>query len=139
MWRIVKVILFFYLLAASAEDIRDRTVSLPLALTLGILSAVPHLLARESFPAWIAGVLPGSFLIGAAYFTRQSVGYGDGLVTAVAGLCLGLQAGVAILMMALFLLCPVSLVLFIWKRDGKRTLPFVPFLFAAYLLWLVFG
>ena len=131
-----RLILLGYLLAASAGDVRRKTVSLPLALIFGALAATIHFFSGDG-AAWLAGCLPGLFLLGLAYVTRQSVGYGDGVALTVTGLFLGCSAAAAILTTALLLICPFSLILLIWKRDRKRTLPFVPFLAAAYLIWMV--
>lgn len=134
----IKAVLFVYLSIAAATDIKKKTVSVRLALVFGALAAAAGFLARTDFPAWAAGALPGIFLLAAAWLTHESVGYGDGCVLLVTGLFTGFSAGAGILMTALLLLCPVSLVLLIWKRDRRRTLPFVPFLLAAYIVWLIF-
>lgn len=133
-----RLILLGYLLAAAAADLRKKTVSLPAALLAGVAAATLHVFAGDG-AAWLAGCLPGMFLLGLAYVTRQSIGYGDGAALIVTGLFLGFVPAVTILMTALLLSCPVSLGLLIWKRDRKRTLPFVPFLAAAYLIWMAAG
>lgn len=136
MRQIMKGILLLYLTAASAKDIRKKTVSRNTALLFGFLAAALHIAADRNWE-WIAGAAPGALLLGTAWLTAEAVGYGDGCVLIVAGLYLGGKAAVSLLLTGLLLLCPVSLALLVWKKDRKRTLPFVPFLLAAYLLWLL--
>ena len=132
------MLLLGYLAAASIKDIKKRTVSYWLAMIFGFAAIVIHFLTRESHMMWLSGVLPGIFLLMVAWLTHQSVGYGDGCVMLVIGLFLGASASISILMIALLVLCPISLVLLIWSKDRKKTLPFVPFLLAAYMIWLIF-
>lgn len=131
--------LLFYLAAAAWKDIREKTVSLRLGMGFGLLAVCVYVLSGQSPVIWLTGMLPGFFLLGTAWLTGQAVGYGDGCVLLVIGLYLGFAAGVSILMAGLLLICPVSLCVFLRKRDRKRTLPFVPFLLAGYLLWLALG
>lgn len=135
--RWIRLILFLYLLAASAEDLKSRTVSLPMAFAAGIAACVLRAACGDGFLLWAAGCLPGVFLIAAAYATRQAIGYGDGCVVIVIGLFLGCAAAVEILTTALLLLCPVSLIFLMWKQNRKYTLPLAPFLWAAYVIWWI--
>lgn len=85
----------------------------------------------------LTGMLPGVFLLAAAWITRQEIGYGDGVVLLVIGLYLGFSAGTGIFLTALLLLSPVSLFYIAVRKAGrKKRLPFVPYLLAGYLLWL---
>ena len=69
------------------------------------------------------------FFILLSFVSRQSVGYGDGLLLLCAGPALG--AGVAVMGMiaAVFACGLVSGALLIFKKVGKKAqMPFVPFL-----------
>ena len=89
------------------------------------------------FLSCLIGTLPGFFLLTVGWSTRQQVGYGDGIVLLVIGIYLGFSASLSILLTALLLIAPVSLFYIVCRKAGrKKQLPFVPFLFAGYLLWL---
>lgn len=158
---ILEIILLIYLAAAAARDIRNRRVALRPALTIALLGAMlqlaPTLCAGSpdtgplysTFPtntagrifrillSCLIGTLPGIFLLTAGWSTRQQVGYGDGIVLLVIGIYLGFSASLSILLTALLLIAPVSLFYIVCRKAGrKKQLPFVPFLFAGYLLWL---
>ncbi len=133
----LKLILLAYLTMASASDIRRRTVSVRAALVLSAAAAAGNVIAHGADLSWLLGILPGIFLLGTAWLTRESVGYGDGCVLLAVGLILGAPACTGILLTALLTVCPVSLAILIWKKDRRKTLPFVPFLLGAYIVWLL--
>lgn len=138
MREIIRVILLCYLLAASVRDIRTRKVSAKAALAVALPTAVWHLLAQGKNFAWTAGLLPGIILLAISCISRQAIGTGDAWVVTVIGLYLGIRAAAAILIMALFVSCPAALFYLVCKKaDRKKTLPFVPCLCAAYVLWLI--
>lgn len=164
MRRILKIILLIYLAAAAVRDIRSRQVALRPALTMALLGAVlmtaPTLCTGspdadslygmsladtagsifQMLLSCLTGTLPGVFLLIAGWSTKQQVGYGDGIVLLVIGIYLGFSASLSILLTALLLIAPVSLFYIVCRRAGrKKQLPFVPFLFAGYLLWLAAG
>lgn len=128
-----------YLIIAAWKDIKEKKVSVWLAGVFALLAVTFHMFLEKGDIRWAAGVFPGLFLLGLAWVSGQAVGYGDGCVLTVIGLYLGFAAGISILMTGLLLLCPVSLGVLLWKKDRKRTLPFVPFLLAGYLIWLMGG
>lgn len=125
-------------MAATFEDLKHQSVSLHMALAAAALGILSHFMwPQSSHLLWLSGILPGILLLFTAWITHQEIGYGDGLVLAVTGLCLGFSASVFILMAGLLFLAPVSLFYLVCKKAGrKKTLPFIPFLTAGYLLWL---
>lgn len=86
----------------------------------------------------LTGLVPGAGLLLISFCTRESIGFGDGMILCVLGLFLGIKDALAVLGMALFFAAMLAAVLLVLKRAGRKTeLPFLPCLFAGYLLSLV--
>lgn len=86
----------------------------------------------------LTAILPGGVLLLIGKITRQEVGYGDGILLLVCGLCLGGKETIFLFVSGLFLMFPISLVLLLSGHTDRRAeLPFAPFLLASYLFWLM--
>lgn len=80
----------------------------------------------------LLSVLPGMFLLMLAWFTKESIGYGDGISVLLLGGMAGLRNCIWVLCISLLLLSLVGLVLLVIKRvDRKTKIPYLPFLLAA--------
>ena len=126
------------LLIASIEDLRHQRVN-PywLLLHAGFAIAARSILG-ELLPG-LAGVTIGLLLLAAAFVSRQKVGYGDGLVFVVCGLYLGFWESFSLLFMSLVLCALGGLALMLIGKIKKgQTLPFVPFVMAAFVCAVVF-
>ncbi len=135
-WRYAALLL--YLLAAAVTDIKTKKVSAALAAFMGLAAIVAQAVWHPlSMGNWIAGVLPGMFLLAIGFLTRESVGYGDGIILLVCGSILGFWGCLEVFLLGLFLTFPFSLFLIAGRRaDRKKEIPFVPFLLAGYGIWL---
>lgn len=137
MREIMKALLLIYLAAAAAADIRYRRVSGPLALTAAALALPGYLVSWPPDLSRLLGVLPGLGILAVSRLSRQ-IGSGDGWVMLTAGLYTGFSAALGILMLALLGTFPVALFRLVCRKAGRRdTMPFVPFLLAGYLVWLL--
>ena len=134
------------------QDLRKKTlhngglfVGVGVVLLLFVLDGVCSgvsadiLLSQGSFP-WkrLWGILPGAGVLVLSSVLRGSIGKGDGYLLCISGIALGLEQNMALLFYGLFLAGSTAMVLLILqkvKRDTK--LPFVPFLFAGYILTLM--
>ncbi|MBP3570123.1 MAG: prepilin peptidase [Lachnospiraceae bacterium] len=126
------------LFVLSVMDLRTRKISwIPVAL-LGGVALIYQWCAGELCIDVIVGIIPGLILIGLAFCTKESIGYGDGLVLGVLGLYCGIKKAVAVLGMALLLAAVLAMVLLVLKKAGRKTeLPFLPCLCSGYLLCLL--
>ncbi len=82
----------------------------------------------------LMGTVPGLVMVIISLITRGALGMGDGLLICVTGLYLGFEMNIGVLLTALFMSAAFSAVLFLKKRNLKMEYPFVPFLFAAYVM-----
>ncbi len=132
-------IMFFYivalaiLIAASVEDYLRKEVSVLMPVLCGINSASSVVLSVVSgefdMADTFAAFLPGVVLILVAVATRQSVGYGDGLMTLSFSPALGLWNTCMGLIVAMVLSAVASILILVLKKGDRNTkLPFVPFI-----------
>lgn len=120
------------------KDLRKHRISI--LLTAGIfLAAVILRIWRGEYAALAAGILPGVLLLGLSWITKESLGYGDGLVQSVLGALLGWKKALEILLGAFFLAAIFSAAALAAHRLGRKSeLPFLPFIMSAYLVLLIF-
>lgn len=84
--------------------------------------------------SYIGGLLTGLLVIGTAAATKETVGYGDGMIVAVCGIYLGFFRTFFVLFYGLLLCAVVSAVLVVMKkRTGKTRVPFLPYLLFGYV------
>lgn len=131
--------LLLYLLCAAAQDIRTKQVSVKWAKVIGVVGIVYWMVFRQTgFLEWFLGVIPGLGMLFLGAVSRESVGYGDGIIACICGLFLGFWGCMQVLVFGLFLSGPVSLFLIASGRAKRRTrIAFIPFFMLGYLAWLV--
>lgn len=92
----------------------------------------------EVLPEIVEGFVPGALMLLGGKLSRESIGYGDGVVLCFLGVIYGARDTLEILMYGLLLAAVVSVVLLtVGKKNKKMTLPFVPFLSIGLLLYFV--
>ena len=137
--QISKGILLLYLCAAAVLDVRTKELPLLFLAAGGACAIAMQLLSGElTVLQMLCGAIPGLGLLLAARITRQAVGYGDGALLLIPGLFLGLLPTVLLLLCALLIAAGTGIFLMAVKRwKKKQELPFVPFLYAGYILVLL--
>lgn len=137
MWEVIKAAgIFLFLFLCSAQDIREKRLSVKMLVLFGVL----FLLLSFAFDeiAWeerAQNMLPGMAALALAFLTKEQIGYGDAACLAVLGSVVADNILWGAIMGGLFLLSLCSVVLLIGKKaERKTTLPFIPFL-AAGMLW----
>lgn len=149
MRKIIETGLLIYLAAAARKDLKQKTVSVKMAILAGMAAVFLQMIFGwiKSDGIWnglvtsmtrlAAGVLPGIFLMAEAWITRQAVGYGDGLALCVCGLFAGMEGSLGIFINALFLSALGGIYcLAVFKSGRKKEIPFVPCLLGGYVIWL---
>ena len=84
MWRIVKATgITVFLLACSAQDIKEKKISVKILILAGVLLPAMSLLFDE-MPGTerLYGMLPGMTAFLLALLTKEGIGYGDAAVLA---------------------------------------------------------
>lgn len=135
---LMKKIVFLILLLLSVYDIRTR--KLPVSALVFIIGAavVYHIVAGSLSVALLLGLIPGVVVLLLAFFTKESIGTGDGLILCAFGILYGFTETLAVFGMALFLSAATAMVLLVLHRVGRKTeLPFLPFLCGSYVICLL--
>lgn len=128
-------ILTFGLAGLSWEDMRKQQLHGWAILLLGISGMTISLLGAVGKSGMVFGLLPGIFMLILAWSTRESIGYGDGLVILCMGCFYALGEMMAIVMIAITIAGTAALGLLIFgHKNRKSEFPFVPFLLGAHLV-----
>ena len=143
MWKLY-VCLLGYLSVETGSDIRKKEISVTRSVLCGVIAFLLRTgmgmsgLQAGTVQFLLTAILPGGVLLMIGKITRQEVGYGDGILLLVCGLCLGGKETIFLFVSGLFLMFPISLVLLLSGHTDRRAeLPFAPFLLASYLFWLM--
>ncbi len=132
---LIEILLLLYLLICTIRDIRTRTISMGVSLIFGVVLISLKIIGQDfSLTGILLGAIPGICLILLGLISRQSIGYGDGIVTIVLGITAGIEGTITTCLWAFIMTAIVSCILLIRHHSKRETLPFVPFLFGAYLL-----
>lgn len=88
----------------------------------------------------LMAAIPGAVLLLTAKISEEKIGYGDGVCVLLLGILTGYRACMAVLCISLFLLSITVIFLLLIKRVHKKSkIPFIPFLFAAKGIAVIFG
>lgn len=137
MWN--QAVVMGMLTVCTAQDIKKRQIRLNSVLVFGILGIFFHMLWRMlSIGNILLGMSVGAALLLLSVLTKGEIGAGDALILIVTGIYLGAEKNLELFFAGLFLCSMWSLCLLILrKKSRKDSVPFVPFLLAAYMGMLV--
>lgn len=125
-------------LISVAEDIRKKEVPLELYLVFLVPVIILHVAQCDWVNPLVALALFAIFYLLAKY-SNQAIGYGDAVAIPLLCLLGGYQTAGIIVLMALVLVATTGLVLLVTRKANRKTeVPFIPFLAAAYLIYLCF-
>lgn len=134
-------ICLFILIVLSVMDMKIREVPLALLAVVNAAAILYQLIFQnEDFISIAGGAVIGAAFLLIGRFTRESIGYGDGLGILGLGIYLGLWKLLEVLAVAFFLLAFGAIVILCGKKMSRKcALPFYPFLTVGYAVWLVIG
>ncbi len=146
-YRLIKILLVMIVMTvAGLEDIRDRRIGILPAVLVAILGGVLSLVEGSLGLSQMAlGLISGLLLILVAKYGKDMLGQGDGYIFVMTGMNFGFFANVILLFTAMAEVAAVGLCYSLIKglRTGcsriKLSLPFVPFILLAYLIYLFGG
>lgn len=112
------------------QDIKSRLLSSRVLLGMGILGVIYLLLARkQEIFLIIESILPGFLLCIFSFFSKEALGYGDGIAVMVIGLWCGGVFVMQVLLTGFVLSGTYAAILLL--RGHRENIPFLPFLLAA--------
>lgn len=135
MCKISDGIIISFLLACSLSDVRTRKIPGWILIGMSVVSAFFCLWQRsESFLSVLGGLLIGGIFCAVSKFTREAIGYADSWIILLLGAYLGMEKVLTLVVFAFFLAGLFALAGFLWKKWNQTcSIPFVPFLTAAYI------
>lgn len=141
MWTMSEKVVVTGMLILSVIDIKWRKIPVRLLMIFsGVIIGIT--LFDGDLDCWL---LIGGIGIGILFFivsklTNESIGYADSWMILLLGICQGFWGLLGTLTDAMFLLAIISLALIVLKpKMRKRRLPFLPFLTAGYIFYLLMG
>ena len=119
-------------------DWRRGQVSIPILIIAAMTAVFIHLLLQEESVFYlVSGMMIGIVMLLYGWFTKESIGYGDGCLFMMTGLFLGFWDNLALLVLASGLAGVSAVLLLLMKKRKKQDrIPFVPFVFVAYVCML---
>ena len=123
------------------EDIKLKRIRLVVVNTFAILGIVFHIIyERITWLDMLGGALIGVALLIIGYFSKEKIGYGDGLLFMATGIYLGFWNNLVLLWLSTTLAGIYGLVLMLIKKKKKNSeIPLVPFMLAVYVVSLIFN
>jgi len=135
MCEIENVITMGFLFVMSIVDIKKKVVPFWILLLMSISIVILRILAVEdTWHSTFGGIAIGLLFFVISKVTKEAIGYGDSWVILLIGLIKGMLCCIEIVLSASFGASIFSIIYSMingWKR--KHTVPFMPFLTAAYL------
>lgn len=132
---IINIILTIYLLISTRSDIKTYTVSLRFSAIVAIILIIIRIILNMSdLPDILLSLLPGIILLTISLITRQSIGYGDGIVFMTTGAGVGSEYIVLLVFISFVLSSVYALFLITKRKSGKTAIPFVPFILSGFIL-----
>ena len=117
----------------SLEDIRYKKIRLIYPAVWGCAGCILRMAEGRFLPVLI-GCLPGLALLGISWVTRGAIGMGDGMIVTAMGIFTGFWNSLLSLFWALAAVAVIGCGMMIAGKWGrKKQIPFVPFLWAAYV------
>lgn len=127
------MVVFVMLLYESMVDLRTKSIDIAAAVLVGIIGIIFNFFVYEKSGQWLCGIAIGAAIILSAWISRQRIGYGDGIIFTVLGLCM---EPVRLLWLLWFSVLAAGVYGVIGIITGRRNrtskLPFIPFVAGCY-------
>ncbi len=132
-------IIIVFLTVNAYLDWKKHEISLWSTLIFGAAGIlVQTFFGGNSWGEIAGGAALGVFVLAVAFFTKEAIGFGDGLIVGSLGLWLGFWNTLQIFTMSMLLCTLISGLLELCNViEKKERIPLIPFLLLAYLLWLI--
>lgn len=139
MFIINKIVVFIIMLLCALVDLYIKKVPI-YPIVVGIIGGI-FLQVINYNTDWVSillGVGIGVIIYFFAYISKEKIGKGDGLILMLTGVYLGFSNNLKLLLGGLGLaFIYFFIVLCMGKINTRKTIPFVPFLFVSFVLFIL--
>ena len=139
------IVLGIFLAWQAIEDVKSKSIRIDAVVFFGIFGIVLRLLESgfqvNTVKELLVVCIPGGVFIIISYLFSGMIGEGDGMIFLISGIYMGMMKNVLLIYFS-FLLVSIGglgVVLFYRKRNRGKSYPFVPFIFAAFLVLELWG
>ena len=117
------------------RDIMQRRISIYLLAVGSLLSVLLRIVLEAPLKEGIAGCIPGMIFLICGYISRRAIGYGDGWMFMITGMCIGIREIILVLSICLVLIAVYGLfAIVIRKKSRKTAVAVMPWLFFSLLI-----
>lgn len=140
---LLSIIILIYLGYCSYTDIKRKEIKVLPTITICSISIITCLILvltnRLEPKSFFLSFIPGVSLIFISFVTKESIGYGDSIILGLCSISTSLKSGIVIILISFICSALYSLFLLIKGKSGKESIPFVPFIFTGYILYITQG
>lgn len=120
-----------FLVICAVYDLKTKTIPVWLLILFALSGFIPTIRNLEE-PFWLA-FLPGAVLLAIGYCTKESIGFGDGVIVLILGLFTGYRLCLSSVIAGFVLTAVFSAALLICKKANRKSrVPYIPFLTAGF-------
>ena len=135
-----EIVLGVWLGIQACIDFKYKEIPLWISLIAGSIGFGFCVIEKRGIEEILLSLVPGMVSLCLSKLTGEVIGYGDGIILIVMGMFLPLRELLSIGMTAFLIAGCVALVLLtLFQRRGNYRIPFVPFLFLAYVMDILIG
>ncbi|MCQ2506545.1 MAG: prepilin peptidase [Lachnospiraceae bacterium] len=124
-----------FLAIASFIDIKRKSLN-AIFLDLSVLSIfiLSFFFSNQEPLQVVLGLIPGLVMLFASFLTKGAIGIGDAILILGLGAFLVILRVLVVLTVASLLSLIIASIIWFKTKNGKKEIPFVPFLLAGYLV-----
>lgn len=136
------IIVTLFLCYCTYKDIKTKLIPiLPVAI-ITILIFINHsfqyICNAHEYVYFLLPFIPGLIMLMLSFLSKEALGYGDSALFILCSISLGMLNGFIIILISFIYSALFSIVLLIKGISGKSTIPFAPFIMAAFITYLIF-
>lgn len=130
-----EIVLGIWLGALAGVDLKNKEIPVWVCGIASIVGIGFCIMERRGVDSIVLSMIPGGVSLCFSKLTKEVIGYGDGIVFLAMAFYVSLSKLLSYLMIAFLLAGVVALVLLaVFHKRGKERIPFIPFLFVAFLM-----
>ena len=117
------------------RDIRQHRINIYLLIAGSLFAVFIRVLADVPLKEGIVGCIPGILFLICGYMTHHAIGYGDGWMFMIIGMCLGIRESVLVLSICLIFIAIYGLFMMVVRKKARKTaVAVMPWLFFSLLI-----